>query len=118
DVWKETFGPYNAYNIGIGGDQTQHVLWRLDNGELDGINPNPKVAMIMIGTNNLGNRDDEAIAAGVTKIVQEVHEKLPQTKILLLGIFPRNNVKKPKVAEGDPPPPPIVGKADEPVRAR
>src|SRR5947209_1212834 len=62
DVWKETFGPYNAYNIGIGGDQTQHVLWRLDNGELDGINPNPKVAMIMNGTNNLGNRDDEAMA--------------------------------------------------------
>ena len=90
-TWETAFGAYNPYNIGIGGDQTQHVIWRIDQGELDGIDPNPKVAMIMIGTNNLGNKDDAAIAAGVTKVVKETHEKLPKTKILLLGIFPRGN---------------------------
>ena len=91
---KETFAAnydkYNAYNIGISGDRTQHVLWRIDNGELDGINPNPKVAELMIGTNNLkANKSDEEIAAGVTKIVEEIHQKLPKTKVLLLAIFPR-----------------------------
>jgi lysophospholipase L1-like esterase len=90
DVFEKNYAQYNTYNIGISGDRTQHVLWRIDNGELDGITPNPKVAQIMIGTNNLKpNPSNEEIAAGVTKIVKEVHEKLPQTKILLLAIFPR-----------------------------
>jgi beta-glucosidase len=88
-IFDEAFGKYNPYNIGIGGDRTQHVIWRIDNGELDGLDPNPKVAMIMIGTNNLGNPSNEAIEAGIEKIVKQVHEKLPKTKILLLGVFPR-----------------------------
>ncbi len=83
------FGQWNPYNIGIGGDQTQHVLWRIDQGELDGIQPNPKAAMIMIGTNNMGSATVEEIADAITRIVNKVHEKLPHTKILLLGIFPR-----------------------------
>src|SRR5437763_229332 len=53
DILEENFGQYHPYNIGIGGDRTQHVLWRLDKGEVDGINP--KVAMLMIGTNNLSS---------------------------------------------------------------
>ena len=53
DILEEHFGKYNPYNTGISGDQTQHLLWRIDHGELDGISP--KAAMIMIGTNNLGN---------------------------------------------------------------
>ncbi|HSU67817.1 MAG TPA: GDSL-type esterase/lipase family protein [Tepidisphaeraceae bacterium] len=89
-VFDEYYGKYNAFNTGIGGDRTQHVLWRIENGELDGINP--KVAEVMIGTNNLGpNKSNEAIAAGITKIVEEIHQKLPHTKVLLLGIFPRGN---------------------------
>lgn len=89
-VFKENYSKYNAYNIGISGDRTQHVLWRIENGELDGITPSPKVAELMIGTNNLKpNPSNEGIAAGVTKIVNEIHEKLPQTKVLLLAIFPR-----------------------------
>jgi lysophospholipase L1-like esterase len=88
---KETFaghyGSMDPLNIGIGGDRTQHVLWRLENGEVEGISP--KVAVLMIGTNNLGGNTNEEIAAGVTKIVKTLHAKLPQTKILLLGIFPR-----------------------------
>jgi lysophospholipase L1-like esterase len=90
-VFDEAFGKYNPYNTGIGGDRTQHLIWRVDNGELDGLNPNPKVAMLMIGTNNLGgNPSNDDIAAGITKIVKEIHEKLPQTKVLLLAIFPRS----------------------------
>lgn len=90
EVFETNYSQYNPYNIGIGGDRTQHVLWRIDHGELDGLEPNPKVAMLMIGTNNLGpNPSNEAISDGVTKIVTEIHQKLPSTKVLLLAIFPR-----------------------------
>jgi lysophospholipase L1-like esterase len=87
-----------AANFGIGGDQTQHVLWRIQNGELDGIQP--KVVMLMIGTNNMGGHSAEQIADGVTSIVKEIHKRSPTTKVLLLGIFPRSP------------------KADDPVRAK
>jgi lysophospholipase L1-like esterase len=87
EVFESAFGQYNPYNIGIGGDRTQHVLWRLENGEVDGIKP--KVAMLMIGTNNTGSSSAEDIAAGVTKCVQLLRTKLPDTKVLLLGVFPR-----------------------------
>ena len=87
DILEAWYGQYFPYNIGIGGDRTQHVLWRLDKGEVDGIAP--KVAVLMIGTNNLGGNTNEEIAAGVTKIVNELKEKLPHTKVLLLAIFPR-----------------------------
>jgi lysophospholipase L1-like esterase len=87
EVWDKAFAPLKAANFGIGGDQTQHVLWRIQNGELDGIKP--KVAVLMIGTNNLGGHSAEQIADGITAIVRTVHEKSPQTKVLLLAIFPR-----------------------------
>jgi lysophospholipase L1-like esterase len=86
-VFAKNYGEMHPLNIGIGGDRTQHVIWRLEHGEVEGISP--KVAMLMIGTNNLGSNTNEEIAAGVTKIVHLLHEKLPQTKVLLLGIFPR-----------------------------
>lgn len=85
------FAKYNPADIGISGERTEQVLWRLTNGELDGIHP--KVAVIMIGTNNIGQFNDEKpewAAAGVRKIVDVVHEKLPDTKVLLLGVFPRS----------------------------
>src|SRR5262249_31376212 len=74
--------------FGIGGDRTQHVLWRLQNGELDGIKP--KVVMLMIGTNNMGSNSVEEIADGIKAIVQEIKKQTPETKVLLLGIFPRS----------------------------
>jgi lysophospholipase L1-like esterase len=82
------FEPLKSANFGIGGDRTQHVLWRLQNGELEGIQP--KVAVLMIGTNNLGSNTEEEIAAGITAIVKAIHSKSPDTKVLLLGIFPRS----------------------------
>ena len=87
DVWEKYYGKRNAVNLGIGGDQTQHVLWRLENGNIDGIQP--KLAVLMIGTNNAGSGNVQAIAAGVQAIVEKLRAKLPQTKVLLLAIFPR-----------------------------
>jgi beta-glucosidase len=86
-VWDEFYGKRNAVNLGIGGDRTQHVLWRLDHGNIDGINP--KLAVLMIGTNNSGTNTSEQIAEGVKLIVEKLREKLPSTKVLVLGIFPR-----------------------------
>jgi lysophospholipase L1-like esterase len=86
-IFHQEFEPLKAANFGIGGDQTQHVLWRIQNGELDGIQP--KVVMLMIGTNNTARNTAEEIADGVTAIVKEIHKRSPTTKVLLLGIFPR-----------------------------
>ncbi|HVU88227.1 MAG TPA: platelet-activating factor acetylhydrolase IB subunit [Pirellulales bacterium] len=87
EAWAKYYGDRKAMNAGIGGDRTQHVLWRLDNGNIAGITP--KLAVIMIGTNNSGTDSPEDIAAGIKAIVAKLRDKLPQTKILLLGIFPR-----------------------------
>lgn len=87
-IWRRWYEPRKAINLGIGGDQTQHVLWRLDHGEVDGIHP--KVAVVMIGTNNTGRNTPEQIADGVKAIVEKLRSKLPKTKILLLAIFPRD----------------------------
>ncbi len=87
DVWAKYYAPRNAVNLGIGGDRTQHVLWRLDNGNIDGIEP--KAAVIMIGTNNAGSNTSEEIADGVAAIVKKLRTKLPKTKLLVLAIFPR-----------------------------
>lgn len=95
-LWEEYFVPRNAVNMGYCADRTENVLWRLERGELDGISP--KVAMVMIGTNN-SNGDEytaEQIADGIVAICRILRVRLPQTRILLLAIFPRG--EKP----GDP----------------
>lgn len=89
EQWKRRWEPRKAVNLGISGDRTQHVLWRLENGNINGIKP--KAAVLMIGTNN-SNRDDhtaEEIADGIKAIVATLRKQLPETKILLLAIFPR-----------------------------
>ncbi len=89
ELWEKYFQPRNAFNIGYSGDRTEHVLWRLENGEIDGFEP--QLIVIMIGTNNTGHRKDPPAqtAAGIRAIVDKLGEKLPQSKILLLGVFPR-----------------------------
>ena len=87
EAWAKFFDPLKPMNAGIGGDRTEHVLWRIENGNLDGVDP--KVAVIMIGTNNSGSNSADDIAAGVKAIVAKLREKEPQMKILLLAIFPR-----------------------------
>jgi len=89
NVWQKYYGSRKCLNFGIGGDRTQHVLWRFENGQLDGIKP--KAAVLMIGTNN-SNRDDNTeaeILEGVQQIVKQLRTRLPDTKVLVLGIFPR-----------------------------
>lgn len=94
-VWNKHFAPLKAANFGISGDRTQHVLWRLRNGEAEGYRP--KAVVLMIGTNNSGKEKDTGkdrnttpeIIDGVTAVVQELRAKFPDAKILLLAIFPR-----------------------------
>jgi len=82
NVWQKYYGSRKCLNFGVGGDRTQHVLWRFEHGQLDGIKP--KAAVLMIGTNN-SNRDDNSesdILAGVQEIVKQISARLPETKIL------------------------------------
>ena len=87
DTWNLYYGDRRAVNLGFSGDRTQHVLWRIDHGELDGIRP--KAVVIMIGTNNSGSNSAVEIAAGIEAIVDRVHSKLPESNIVLLAVFPR-----------------------------
>jgi len=87
EVWAKYYDKRNAVNLGIGGDRTQHVLWRLDNGNIEGISP--KLAVLMIGTNNSHDNTPEEIADGVKAIVEKLRARLPEMKILILAIFPR-----------------------------
>jgi lysophospholipase L1-like esterase len=87
-VWQRYYGQRHAANFGIGGDRTQHVLWRIQNGELDGIEP--KVTVVMIGTNNLDDDTPDEIAQGIKSIVAELRKRLPKTQVLLLAVFPRS----------------------------
>ena len=86
-VWKEFYENRKAINLGIGGDKTEHVLWRLRHGNLE--NQNPKVCVIMIGTNNSNRDSSEAITKGVKAIVAELQFSVPESEILLLATFPR-----------------------------
>ena len=103
-IFEKEYGQYKAANFGIGGDRTQHVLWRVENGEFDGIKP--KAVVLMIGTNNAGVAENspEQIANGIKAIIEAIHKRTPDTKVLLLAIFPRgatpadaNRVKNEKV---------------------
>jgi lysophospholipase L1-like esterase len=95
-VWDHYYAPRNALNLGISGDRTQHVIWRLDHGNIEGINP--KLAIVMIGQNNGGHNTASEIAEGVTEVVKIIRTKLPKTKILLLGIFQRREKPTPERA--------------------
>lgn len=96
EAWQKSYGKRNAVNLGIGGDRTQHVLWRLDNGNIEGIKP--KLAVLMIGTNNSNGKDNtaEEIADGIKAIVARLKAKLPETKVLILAVFPRGPMPNPQ----------------------
>ena len=89
--WKKHYASRKPLDAGIGGDQTQHVLWRIDHGLLDSIKP--RVVVLMIGTNNSGDKGNtgEEIGEGVIAIIQKLRAKLPEAKILVLAIFPRGD---------------------------
>jgi lysophospholipase L1-like esterase len=88
-TWEFFYGARRAVNLGFSGDETEHVLWRLDHGEVEGIHP--KVTVVLIGTNNSGHHHDWTAAqniAGMEAVIADLHSHLPRTKILLLGILP------------------------------
>jgi lysophospholipase L1-like esterase len=101
--WKKTFHGWNAADFGWGGDRTENILWRLENGELDGVNP--KVVVIMAGTNNVGRDPDDAtrvsaeVSRGVSAIVDAARRKAPGATIVLTAVFPRtgNEVVTPTI---------------------
>ena len=88
-VFEKYYAHRKTLNIGFSGDRTEHVIWRIQNGAVDDIQP--KLAVIMIGTNNTGHRREKAAhtARGVERIIDELNLRSPNTKILLLGVFPR-----------------------------
>jgi len=95
--WRANFFGWNAANFAWGGDTVQNILWRLENGELEGVNP--KVIVLLAGTNNLG-RDAvgdgaeakvEEVVAGIRAILDSMQRQAPQATLLLMGILPRNN---------------------------
>lgn len=87
-TWNAFYGARGALNLGFSGDGTQHVLWRLDHGEVDGLRP--KVAVVLIGTNNTGwlKQSAEQAQLGIDAVVARLEQKLPQTHLLLLGLLP------------------------------
>jgi len=93
--WEKHWGSYRAVNMGIGGDQTQHVLWRLQNGDLDGYKA--KLFVVMIGTNNMWSKDPDPTqaAAGVKAVIDMIRSKQPQAGILLMSILPTGEKPNP-----------------------
>ncbi len=93
--WTKHWGSYRAVNMGIGGDQTQHVLWRLQNGDLEGYKA--KLFVVMIGTNNMWAKDAEPAnaAAGVKAVIDLIQSKQPQAKILLMSLLPMGEKPNP-----------------------
>lgn len=89
-VWEKYYAHRSALNLGIGGDRTQHVLWRFDHGHLDGLSP--RAAVVLIGTNNTGGEFHTVaqVAEGVRAIVKKHRTQLPLTHIVLMAIFPRS----------------------------
>lgn len=88
EVWAERYAPRKAVNFGIGGDRTENVLWRIQNGELEGITP--RVVVLLIGTNNFSRNTSPEIVAGIDAVVAEIRRRTPDAKILLMGVFPRD----------------------------
>jgi lysophospholipase L1-like esterase len=101
DLWQTHFAQYHPLRLGIGGDKTQNLLWRLQRGELKDLSL--KALVLLIGTNNfgLGEPDSpEDLTKGVSTVLDEVRKEQPQAKVILMAIFPRGE------------------KADDPLRVR
>jgi len=88
EVWNANFAPLKAANFGIAGDTTQGVLWRMQNGELEGFKA--KLIVLMLGTNNINRNPVDDIVDGDRLIIEEFRKRQPQAKVLVLGVFPRN----------------------------
>ncbi len=86
-VWQQYFVPRHALNLGFSGDRTQEVLWRIENGEVDGLAP--RNIVLLIGTNNTFRKEPaDAVSAGIIAVAEELHRRMPAAKITLIGILP------------------------------
>jgi lysophospholipase L1-like esterase len=86
-IWQQYYAPRKALNLGFSGDTTANVLWRLDHGEVNGLHP--KLAVVLIGTNNTAlGQSAEDTELGIDAVVKDIEHRLPETKILLVGILP------------------------------
>jgi lysophospholipase L1-like esterase len=96
DVWQRYYGRRKCLNLGVSGDRTQCLLWRFERGQLAGLKP--KLIVLMIGTNNCNNDDntEAELVAGVQAVITQLRKHLPESKILLLGIFPRGETFSPQ----------------------
>jgi lysophospholipase L1-like esterase len=96
EVWSQYYARRDALNLGLSGDKTQHVLWRLDNGNLAGLEP--KVIVLMIGTNNISSDATSVaqVADGVTAVVNKLRDRLPHARLLLLAVLPTEEHPGPK----------------------
>ena len=96
-AWQHFYGDRNAVNLGFKGDATSHLLWRIEHGEADGIHP--RAAVVLIGANNFGLAHWSAAdtMTGIATVIAELHRRLPQTKLLLLGVLP--SIRSPWVTE-------------------
>ncbi|GFR72856.1 platelet-activating factor acetylhydrolase IB subunit gamma-like [Elysia marginata] len=91
-LWKQMFEPLHCLNLGVGGDRTENVLWRVLNGELDQIEP--KVIALMVGTNNHGDTAEQ-VTAGIMAIVKAILDKQPASNLIVLGLLPRGENPNP-----------------------
>jgi lysophospholipase L1-like esterase len=114
-LFDERYGP-RAANFGVDGDRIEHVLWRIENGELDGIKP--KVIVLLIGTNNSNVDDGTLIAAGVKNLIDQIHKRTPTSKFLVLSIFPRakpdDKKQMPRIDQANP----LIAKLDNGTTVR
>jgi lysophospholipase L1-like esterase len=112
--WNENFFGWNAANFGWGADTIQNILWRMQNGELDGVHP--KVIVLLAGTNNIGSfpaSDAKVsdISKGIKALLQTMREKAPKATIILMGILPRNDGRNPTAVM------PSINKVNENIAA-
>lgn len=91
-LWKLMFEPLHCLNLGVGGDRTENVLWRVLNGELDQIEP--KVIVLMVGTNNHGDTAEQ-VTAGIMAIVKAILDKQPSSNLIVMGLLPRGQNPNP-----------------------
>jgi platelet-activating factor acetylhydrolase IB subunit beta/gamma len=87
-LWNRYFSGYHAANFGVGGDCLENIKWRILNGELDGIDP--KIIILLAGTNNLDKDSEETIVNGIREIAEITRRKLKHTRLVILGLLPRN----------------------------
>jgi lysophospholipase L1-like esterase len=99
-TWEKAIAPLGSLNLGYSGDRTEHALWRIDNGELDGLKP--KLVVILLGTNNIGHKKSNPAQTteGMKEILARIAKKLPETKVLLLGVFPRGKTADDAMRKG------------------